>query len=46
MPLGGGGVLFEDVPSVEFMYHIFTRLPGESYTRRIMSLLLCPLLYV
>ena len=21
----------EDVPLVEFMYHVFTRLPGESY---------------
>ena len=32
---------FEDVPLVEFMYIVFTRMPGESYRRRLRSLLLC-----
>ena len=32
--------LFEDVPLVEFTYLIFTRMPGESYHRRLRSLLL------
>ena len=32
-----GGVY---VPLVEFMYLVFTRMPGESYRRRIGSLLL------
>ena len=32
--------LFEDVPLVEFMYLVFTRLPGERYRRRLRSLLL------
>ena len=27
MPLGG--ILFEDVPFVEFMFTVFTRLPGK-----------------
>ena len=31
----------EDVPLVEFMYRVFTRMPGESYRRRLRSLLLC-----
>ena len=31
---------FEDVPLVEFMYLLFTRMPGESYRRRLSSLLL------
>ena len=31
---------FEDVPLVEFMYLVFTRMPGESYRRRLGSLLL------
>ena len=26
---------------MEFMYLVFTRMPGESYRRRVMSLLLC-----
>ena len=30
----------KDVPLVEFMYLVFTRLPGESYRRRLRSLLL------
>ena len=30
----------EDVPLVEFMYLVFTRMPGESYRRRLSSLLL------
>ena len=30
----------EDVPLVEFMYLVFTRMPGESYRRRLRSLLL------
>ena len=33
----------EDVPSVEFVYLVFTRMPGESYRKRFRSLLLCPL---
>ena len=32
--------IFEDVPLVEFMYLVFTRMPGESYRRRLMTLLL------
>ena len=28
----------EDVPLVEFMYLVFTRMPGESYSRRLRSL--------
>ena len=31
---------FEDVSLVEFMYLVFTRMPGESYRRRLRSLLL------
>ena len=34
-------ILFEDVPLVEFMCLVFTRMPGESYRRRLRSLLLC-----
>ena len=30
----------EDVPLVEFMYLVFTRMPGKSYGRRLRSLLL------
>ena len=30
----------EDVPQVEFMYLVFTRIPGESYCRQLRSLLL------
>ena len=30
----------EDIPPVEFMYIVFTRIPGESYRRRLRSLLL------
>ena len=33
-------LLFEEVPLVEFMYLVFTRTPGESYRRRLRSLLL------
>ena len=33
--------IIEDVPLVEFMYLVFTRLPGESYRRPLGSLLLC-----
>ena len=32
---------FEDVPLVEFTYLVFTRMSGESYRRRLRSLLLC-----
>ena len=32
---------YEDVPLVEFMYLVFTRMPGESYLRRLRSLLSC-----
>ena len=31
---------FEDVPLVEFMYLVFTRVPRESYSRRLRFLLL------
>ena len=31
----------EDVPLVEFMYLVFTRMTGESYGRRLRFLLLC-----
>ena len=37
MPLGG--ILLEDAPLVEFMYLAFTRMPGESYLRRLRPLL-------
>ena len=30
---------YEGVPLVEFMYLVFTRMLGESYCRRVMSLL-------
>ena len=36
---------FETVSLVEFIYLVFTRMPGESYRRRFRSLLLCPLLH-
>ena len=32
--------ILEDVPLVEFMYLVFTRIPGESYRRRLRSMLL------
>ena len=32
---------FQDIPLVEFMYLIFTRMPSESYRRQLKSLLLC-----
>ena len=31
----------EDGPLVEFMYPVFTRMPGESYRRRFRFLLFC-----
>ena len=31
----------EDVPLVEFVYLVFTRMPGESYCRRLRSLVFC-----
>ena len=31
----------ENVPLVEFMYLVFTRMPGDSYRRRLRSLLWC-----
>ena len=34
-----GGWYVEDVPLVELMYLVVTRMPGESYLRRLMSLL-------
>ena len=35
---------FEDVPLVEIIYLVFTRMPGECYRRhRLRSLLLCVL---
>ena len=30
-------ICIEDVPLVEFMYLVFTRMPGESYLRRLRS---------
>ena len=33
--------MFKDVPLVESIHLVFTRLPGESYGRRLRSLLLC-----
>ena len=39
LTVGFSGCPFEDVPLVEFMYLVFTRMPGESYRRRLMSLL-------
>jgi len=36
----------KDVPLVEFMYLVFTCMPGESYCRRVGSLLLLCLCYV
>ena len=37
-------ILFENVPLVDFMFFVFTRMLGGSYRRRLRSLLLC--LYV
>ena len=34
-------IVCEDVPLVEFMHLVFARMPGESYRRRLRSLLLC-----
>ena len=31
---------YKDVPLMEFMYLVFTRMPDESYRRRLRSLLL------
>ena len=31
----------EDVPLVEFIYLVFTRMPGESYRKQLLSLLFC-----
>ena len=36
----GGTSFFEDVPLVEFMYLVLTRMPGDSYHSRLRSLLL------
>ena len=37
-----GASVFEDVPLVEFMHLVFTRMPGDSYRgRRLRSSLLC-----
>ena len=33
-------LMLEDVPLVEFMYFVLIRMPGESYRRRLRSLLL------
>ena len=35
-----GGLISEDVPLVEFMYLVFTRMPGDNYQRQLESLLL------
>ena len=31
-----GDILVENVPLVEFMYFVFTRLPGESYRKAVL----------
>ena len=36
-----GASFLEGATLVEFMYFLFTRMPGESYRRRLRSLLLC-----
>ena len=33
-------IFIEDIPLVEFMYLLFTRMPGVSYRRRLRFLLL------
>ena len=35
------GAIFTNVPLVELIYLFFTRMPGESYRRRLRSLLPC-----
>ena len=39
-------IYLEDVPLVEFMYLVFTRMPCESYRRRLIGSLLSYLCYV
>ena len=39
MSLVKGYHSFEDVPVAEFMYLVFTCMPGESYRRQLRSLL-------
>ena len=49
VPLVGVYVIcisFEDVPLVQFMHVVSTRLPGERYRRRLRSFLLFSLCYV
>ena len=29
--------MFEDVPLVGFMYHVFTHMPGESYQTQVFA---------
>ena len=36
-----GPSVLMNIPLVEFVYLAFTRMPGESYRRRLGSLLLC-----
>ena len=36
----GACIILEDKSLVEFMYFVFTRMPGKSYRRRLRSLLL------
>ena len=36
-----GASVFEDVPLVEFMHLVFTRMPGDSYRGRLRSSFLC-----
>ena len=38
-------IYIQDVPLVEFMYLVFTHLPGESYRRWLGSLLLCDIFW-
>ena len=36
-----GHPFFKDVPLVELLYLVFTRMPSESYSRQLRSLWLC-----
>ena len=37
----GETYVFQDIPVVEFMYLVFTHMPGENYRRKLRSYLLC-----
>ena len=40
LQLFSGASFLKDIPLVEFMYFVFTRMPGDSHRRRLRSLLL------